>query len=345
MIGTHRFEGQRHMTDFSGFDLERTVDRGWHQFETWLRAALDTMKDGDVIVVSRESGSRERVRAHQPQLRFTAHGDGLMRGEASSNRQLDRHFWLSEQQVERLVEIGYDLPSSPADALATSASTQFSVDGDRSYRPALAALSIRALREVFDVLHPAFLAITGDIHRAFDADAIEAPSPPPSAFPQTPEGIPVSGTLARDWGLAQAGPIAMPESPSHLRQLIEQALVPVLGRRPVVDEDGDFVVPWDGSLVFVRVIEAAPVIAVFSQLVRGIEDTALAVHEVAGLNTAVEMVKFFLVDDRIVAGCTLPANPFVGEHLRELLALVGGVARDFRQPLTLLAGEGPAFPA
>jgi hypothetical protein len=333
------------MTDFSGFVLEHTVDRGWQQFQEWLREALHTMVDGDVLVVSRESASKERVPSHQPQVQFTAYGDGLIRGEASSNRYLDRRFWLTEEQSDLLVDIGYEQPATPADALAMSGSTHFSVDGDRLYVMALAALSVRALREVFGILHPAFLAITGDVRRPFDADAIEAPPAPVSVFPLAPDGMPVSGTLARHWGLAQAGPIAMPESPAHLRQLIEQSLVPLLGRRPLVDEDGDFVIPWDGSLVFVRVVDSAPVIAVFSQLAHGIADVEVAVHEVADLNASVEMVKFFLVDDRIVAGCTLPANPFVGEHLRELLALVGGVANDFQQPLTLLAGEGPAFPA
>jgi hypothetical protein len=137
----------------------------------------------------------------------------------------------------------------------------------------------------------------------------------------------------------------MPDSPAHLRQLIEQALTPILDRRPLVDEDGDFVIPWDGALVFVRVVDVAPVIAVFSQLAHGIADPATAARQVADLNSSVEMVKFFLVDDRIVAGCTLPANPFVGEHLRELLALVGNVVSDYQQPLSMFAGEGPAFPA
>jgi hypothetical protein len=34
----------------------------------------------------------------------------------------------------------------------------------------------------------------------------------------------------------------------------------------------------------------------------------------------------------------------VGEHLREMLTLVGTVASDFEQPMTLLAGSDP-YPA
>lgn len=333
------------MTDFSGFVLERSVDRGWRQFEGWLRQVLTKSTDGDVLVVSRESTPGERIRGQRPQVQFSALGAGKLRAEASGNRQLDRRFWLTDEQTAQLVGIGFELPASAVDALANSVSTYFSSDVDLIEADRLATMAVRALREVFGILHPAFLAISGDMRQPYDAEAVDLDKMPVSAYPLTADGMPVSGTLARHWGLAQAGPMAMPESTAHLRELIEQALTPMLGRRPLVDEDGDFVIPWDGSLVFVRVVDSAPVIAVFSQLAHGLEDATVAVHEVAELNAAVEMVKFFVVDDRIVAGCTLPANPFVGGHLRDMLTLVGGVARDFQQPTTLLTGEGPAYGA
>ena len=332
------------MTDFSGFVLERSVDRGWEQFEQWLAGVIADMADGDVLVVSREADARDAGRGQEPFVQFLAVGDGWLRGEASSNRQVDRHYWLTEQQAAEMTYIGYDLPLTPTRALATSGSTNFSVDLTRDDAHLLAAMSVRALREVFGVVHPAFLAFRGDAPTPFGGPMPAHGTTPSSAFPLTPQGVPVSGTLARQWALAEAGPIAMPESPAHLRQLIEQALVPMLGRRPLVDEDGDFVVPVSGALVFVRVVESAPVIAIFSQLVRGVADIGAACQEVADLNSSVEMVKFFLVDDRIVAGCTLPANPFVGEHLREMLTLVGSVASDFEHPMTLLAGGDP-YPA
>jgi hypothetical protein len=332
------------MTDFSGFALERSVDRGWEQFEAWLADAIAALGDGDVLAISHEAGSQDAPRGQQPFVQFNTVGEGVIRGEASGNRQLDRQHWLTDQQAAEMTYIGYELPSTPAQALATSGSTNFAVDLSRDDAPQLAAMSVRALREIFGVLHPAFLAIRGSAGLPL---APETPVPdtiPASAFPLNADGMPVSGTLARHWTLAESGPIAMPESAAHLRQLIEQALVPMLNRRPLVDEDGDFVVPCSGSLVFVRAVESAPVIAVFSQLVRGVADIDAAYREVAELNAAVEMVKFFLVDDRIVAGCTLPANPFVGEHLRAMLQLVGNVASDFEHPMTMLAG-GDTFPA
>jgi hypothetical protein len=338
-------KGHRIMTDFSGFVLERSVDRAWEQFEAWLADVLARLADGDVLVVSHEADAHASGRGQDPFVQFCAVGDGWLRGEASSNRQLDRQYWLTEQQAAEMTYIGYELPSTPARALATSGSTNFSVYLTRDDAARLAAMSVRALREVFGVLHPAFLAFRGDAETRFDGqETATLETTPASAFPLTSEGVPVSGTLARQWAMAEAGPIAMPESPTHLRQLIEQALVPMLGRRPLVDEDGDFVVPCSGALVFIRVVESAPVISIFSQLVRGVADIEAAYQEVADLNSSVEMVKFFLVDDRIVAGCTLPANPFVGEHLRELLVLVGTVASDFEHPLTLLGGCDP-YPA
>jgi hypothetical protein len=328
------------MTDFSGFALERSVDRGWEQFELCLADAIAQLEEGDVLIVAHEAG--ESARGPQPFVQFNAIGDGVVRGEASSNRQLDRQNWLSDQQAAEMTYIGYELPSTPAEALATSGSTNFSVDLTRDHAPQLAAMSVRALREIFGVVHPAFLSVGGNAATAFAGpETPVSDTTPASAFPLTADGVPVSGTLARQWTLAASGPIAMPESASHLRELIEQALVPMLNRRPLIDEDGDFVVPCSGSLVFVRAVESAPVIAVFSQLVRGVADIEAAYREVAELNAAVEMVKFFLVDDRIVAGSTLPANPFVGEHLRALLQLVGNVASDFEHPMTMLAGGDP----
>lgn len=331
------------MTELSGFVLERSVERGWDHFERWLADVLSAMADGDVLVISREPGAVDDGHAQQPHVRFCAWGDDIVRAEASGNRHLDRQFWLTDEQAGALVALGYSAPSSPAEALATSRSTYFSVDGTRADGPALAATSVRALREVFGVLHPAFLLMRGEVRTA--VDGVDDGTVPDSALPLTPDGMPVSGTLASQWALAEAGPIAMPDSPAHLRRLIEQALVPLLGRRPLVDEDGDFVVPCAGSLVFVRVVDSAPVVAVFCQVERGTVGAKEAVLEVAELNAAVEMVKFFLVDDRIVAGCTLPANPFVGGHLREMLTLVGTVANDFRELPATVETPGPAYGA
>lgn len=333
------------MTDFSGFVLEHSVDRGWAQFEYWLADVLCQTIDGDVLVVSREVGPGEPERTQQPHVEFTTGADGRIRGEVSSNRSLDRKFWLNEDQCAQLIALGFEAPSSAAAALASNRSTNFRHDVPRADVATLAHMSVSALREAFGILHPAFLSLSGDIHQVYDNELVDEPAVPDSLFPMGADGIPVSGTLARNWAIAEAGPLAMPESPAHLRQLIEQALAPVLGRRPLVDEDGDFVVAREGALVFIRVVESAPVVAVFSELVRGIGNSEAAVREVAELNASVEMVKFFLVGDRIVAGCTLPANPFVGGHLRELLDLVASVAAELHEPVTSLVGEDPAFGA
>jgi hypothetical protein len=157
--------------------------------------------------------------------------------------------------------------------------------------------------------------------------------------------MPPSGTLAKDWSLVEAGPIAMPESPAHLRTLIEDSLIPLLGRRPLVDEDGDFVIPVAGALVFIRVVESAPVVAVFSQLVDGASGRDSTFADLGELNATVEMVKFFAVDDRVVIGCTLAANPFVGAHLRQMLSLIGRVASDLDSPANPAISRGPAYGA
>lgn len=334
------------MTGFSGFVLEQSIDRGWHQFEEWLGAALALAEDGDSLVLETEPRQTEGSDPG-PRLVFSAGADDLLRVEMVGNRQLDRSQWLTDDQSALLVEIGFEAPMSPTDALARGGSTAHHVDASAADGPRLAAMGVRALREVHGVLHPAFLSIGGDVRRPYDGDSY-APldgAAPSSLHSLDADGMPASGTLAKDWELAAAGPIAIPDDQAHLRHLVDQALIPLLGHRALVDEDGDFVIPWAGSLVFVRVIDQTPAVAIFSQLAAHILHPEVALHEVAELNGAVDLVKFFLVDDRIVAGCTLPASPFVGAHLREALMVVGAVVRDFQQPLTLMAGEGPAFPA
>src|SRR5580765_4409251 len=100
------------MTDFSGFVLEHSVDRGWHQFEAWLTDVLGKVEDGDVLVLSRESGPGESDRDHQPQVRFSAFAETRVRAEAPGNRQLDRQFTLSDEQQAHLNAIGFGSPSS-----------------------------------------------------------------------------------------------------------------------------------------------------------------------------------------------------------------------------------------
>lgn len=335
------------MTEFSGFVLENSIDRGWETFERWLARVLAGMIDGDVLVIARESADGEPGRDRQPHIQFCAWGDGLIRAEAAGNRHLDRVFALTDAQHDELVALGYRAPLSPAMALAQGGSTNFNTDQSRDDAAEVASRSVRTLREIYGLVHPAFLSFSGDIHADYDdVDEIVAlhPVTATTRVPVMPAGMPASGTRAKDWNLAEAGPIAMPESPEHLRRLIEEALLPLLGRRPLVDEDGDFVVPVAGALVFVRVVESAPVVAVFSQLVRSTDDDDGRLRDVHDLNAEVEMVKFFVVDDHIVAGCTMPANPFVGAHLRQALSLVGRVANDFEDASTR-STLGPAYGA
>ena len=72
------------MTDFSGFVLEHSVDRGWQQFEAWLGDVLSKLEDGDVLMVSREAAPGEPERDQQPHVRFIASGETSVRAEAAS---------------------------------------------------------------------------------------------------------------------------------------------------------------------------------------------------------------------------------------------------------------------
>ena len=319
---------------FSGFVLERSIDRGWRHLEGRLLDALRRMAGDDVLVVSRRpyDGS---LHGGEPYIQFCVWGERLVRIEASSNHHLHAESRLDPVQSAQLIGLGFR-PPGPHDAdTDPEQSTNFFIDLKAAKAPQLAKMAVRAMRDVFGIVHPAFLRFSGHLTNA-------------AAAPGGVLAFQRSAASAQDMGTADAeslafvtsatrdsgGPIAMPRSAGHLRQLIEEALAPVLSSRPLVDDNGDFVVPYHGNLLFVRSVDDSPVVAVFAQLASGITDLEAAAERVWLLNREVELVKFYLRGDRILAGCTLPASPFVGGQLRIVLSLVGQVCQDFEQTST-----------
>jgi hypothetical protein len=163
-------------------------------------------------------------------------------------------------------------------------------------------MAVAALRDVFGVPHPAFLSWPA-------ADAVDVSAGDDSASADRPDE-----------------PLAvMPESADHLRTLAAAALTPPGGPAIEFDEEGDIPLPMGSALVWVRVHETAPVVELFSSVVRGAFDRERAAFEVAVLNRDTRMVKFVLLDDAVLATVHLPAMPFAPRHLRAMAAAMADV--------------------
>ncbi len=285
------------MSELAGFDLEQSSARAWTRFQARLADRLAALGVDEGALVEVEVGlDEDDLEGAAPYAQLTGLGDGLLRGEVSSNAYLDDRYRLDEEQQRRLVELGWHEPATAPGTWEEHGTANFFADVARREADRLAVMVVRALREVFGVAHPAFL-------RADDLSDGEGPveEPCPAApGPAEPLAAHVDGY-------------------DDLQQRVEQALVPMLGEVER-DDDGDIPVPCGTALVWVRVEQDAPVVQLFSVVVDGLVDRKKAAFEVNVLNRDVRFVKFVHSGRRIVAHANLPAWPFVPEHLRSMLA-------------------------
>lgn len=258
------------------------VEDAWREFRLALADRISEQEDNDHILW--ELDVPERFESPTgPYIQVWWHDREQPVAEVSSNRVLDDKFRLGKAQRRRLREMGWQRPGKERQ--------NYWLPVDPAYVDQVADLLVRALREVFDVVHPAFLV---DRFR----EGFEVP----------------------DWEddeIEQQLPIAQfPESHDELEELVDIALGPDAGEPvPIRDDDGDRPYRSETAMVFVRVLPDVPVVRLFSELVVEIEDREAAAFEVSVLNRGFDF-KFVLRDTRIVMSVDVPAWPFAPEHLR-----------------------------
>lgn len=261
------------------------VEDAWREFRQALADRISEQEDSDHILWELDVPERFE-HPTGPYIQVWWHDCAQPVAQVSSNRVLDDKFHLDKVQRRRLRDMGWQRPGK--------GQQNYWVTVDTAYVDQVADLLVRALREVFGVLHPAFLV---DRFR----EGFEVP----------------------DWEtdeIEQLLPLAQfPESHDELEELVNIALGPDAGEPiPVRDDDGDRPYRSDTAMVFVRVLPGAPVIHFFSELVVEIEDLDAAEFEVAVLNRDFDF-KFVLRDTRIIMSVDVPAWPFAPEQLRLML--------------------------
>jgi hypothetical protein len=299
--------------------LERGSREAWSSFQARLGDHLAAMEQDDVLVVE-VLGTEEDEGGALPYLQFCAWGDGMLRGEVSSNHVLTASRQLDAGGEAAVEALGFAGPTYGRDDEPDSGSLNFHVDLGRTEADRLAVMSVRALRDVFGVLDPAFLEAEG-----LTADA-------PVAVPPSVGGVSPDEPAA----------VFPRDGAEQLRELVDEALTPYFGHVPEHDDDGDIPVEVGDTCLYVRVHEEIPVVEIFGCIATGAEDLAQAAFEVAVLNRDVRFVKFRLVGDAVVAYLHLPAWPFAPEHLRAMLAMTSEVVERVEPDLVArLAGTSP----
>jgi hypothetical protein len=312
--------------DLGEFDLDRSTARAWSQFQARLGDHLAAMQDDDILILEVDSTMSEDDDGAAPYVQFCAWGDDMVRSEVSSNEYLDPRYALEPAASDVLTELGWCAPTVSRDHDGDhSGSANFFVDVERSSADRLAVMTVRALRDVFGVAHPAFLSAQSSGNNG---------APPELGIPSPV----VESTIEVDEPLA-----VMPESVEHLRSLVDAALTPVFGHGPKHDADGDIPVVAGSALLFIRVLDDAPAVEIFSTIVRGITALDAAARVVTDLNNGIRMIKFVLVDDVIIAVAHVAALPFAPLQLRGVLDYMSRVADGVDDGLVARLGGRRAF--
>lgn len=270
--------------------FDEVTKQAWRRFRHDLADRMADLGHGEAVEVTSESlGDDEPESRCAPRLEFRREA-GVVLGRVTCDCP-DSQQGLDKSARRRLGSIGWSKQKSPDGVV------EFVAGVELAHADQLAAMAVTALRDVFGVAHPAFLA--GDVGTGED---------PYSAYAEV-------GCL--DEPLA-----TKPSGREHLDELIDEALAPLLGYAPERDEDGDIAVVSGSAVVFVRTLPNASVIRVWAVVVWQVSEPDRARFEVEVLNRDHHFTKFQLVGDRVVADMHLLASPFVASHLRSTVTLM-----------------------
>lgn len=283
--------------EFADAGFEAGVEQAWRRFRARLADRLAALQRGQVICVSAHPPGSGMTRAPHVRIR-------LVRNRLVANIPVEGEWWCGPRWdglVDYLEDSWWEAPVEGARARWQQVSWHLKTS--RGYADWLAVQVVEVLREGFDVVHPALLGVPTHV---WDTTA------PVDAFSDlTGEVAPLP-----DAQLDVAHPVA---DRAELETLMLATLARVFGRPPRRDEDGDVPVASERNLTWVRVDDTSPSIHLFCWPVVGIANDEAARTEVRILSRRFPVVSFVQEEDRIFARATVLAQPFVPQHLTDLL--------------------------
>lgn len=316
-------------------ELERrwddAVELAWRELRQRLADRLAVLADDESFLVE---VSEDVEGGAAPYCQVMA-GVGWLRVEAVSNVYLAEEHLLDEAQQAALVALGFAAPSTDDRQDTSAQSSNFWVDLEQREADRAAVMMVRALREVYAVLHPSYLE-----GEATDASLDEVPprSIPPKPRPDDP---------------------VVPDGPDELRRAVDLAVRGLMPDKPEWDDDGDLVLHTPHGLVWVSVSATSARILIHAPLVDEVVDESRALVEVNLLNQREFGLTFALQDGRIRVTRDLDVAVLIPAHLRieiervvtqadgwasDLVTRVGGQCMDdqtTRQPASARADRPP----
>ncbi|MGV9826846.1 MULTISPECIES: T3SS (YopN, CesT) and YbjN peptide-binding chaperone 1 [unclassified Gordonia (in: high G+C Gram-positive bacteria)] len=263
----------------ANIDFDTSVEGAWRTFRGELADRLVGLEPGDEVVVEQ---SREVHEGSHATLTFTATRAHRLRATIRT----------------------VDLLSAPGESptpieAAGKAGWRVLRDGRTIYEVSrrrvdeLAQVAVAALREIWEVVHPAFLA--------------------------QPEPAPVEPVVSIG---------VVPESRDHLLRLVVGALEEIAGGTIVLDEDGDIPLPTGELRSWLHVMADDPAIEFFGTLVDEVPDAAAAAEFIAAEAVGWTGIKLVLHQSTVMVFLTVEMRAFCRENLVSALARWLGFMHD-----------------
>jgi len=288
------------VAEIDGFDLDRSTAQAWAEFQGRLAEVVSMMDDSGDLTIGTDTGAAERG----PYVRFSSPGRDTVRVEAASNAELGEHFQLSLDDLAAMEDMGWQPPQ-------VSEGPNFWAEVSQENSDQVAELAVAALRDVYGVQHPVFLA----------PDQLAEVLHPPA---------PIEGPGRGLERASLAPPVEfrciLPRDRQHLTELVDAELTELYGHPPIRDEEGDVAIRVGSTMIFLRTASDAQEVVVFAAVVHDLEGRSRAAEVLNDLNVEARWVKFQLVRDRVFVTISVPARPFVAAHLHQAVRIMSDVA-------------------
>jgi hypothetical protein len=296
------------MRPYDDFDLDRSTEQAWVDFAARLAEVLSMMDATEPLTVSTHDAYEDLA----GYVKFVAPSRDRLLALVPSNALLPDQNDLTDLQAEQLLGLGWE-PPDPAAGDETS--SHYWAAGTQARSDQLAARAVLALRDVFGVHHPVFLAadVLAEILQAGPIEDDIDVALQPSA-----DLVPVQ--VIDDFAAIQ------PANAAHLSHLVETVLARMPEITPMRDAEGDLAIRVGSAMVFVRVPADALEVLVFAPVVHDVEGRSRATELLNDINSHARWVRFALLRDRVFVTMSILARPFVAAHLRQAIAEVCKVA-------------------
>jgi hypothetical protein len=303
------------MADIDDFDLDRSTAQAWAEFQGRLSEVISLIDDTADLTIRTTSGGN----GPPPFITLSSPRTAMIRCEAAGNAVLGADFQLSAEQLTAMEQLGWQPPTvggeegSPEEestAASTQPTTNFWAELPQAESDRMSELAVSALRDIYGVQHPVFLAPD---QLAEALQPAQAPIEPESSIrSESPERSNLEAT--------------MPRNQQHLNDLVDTELAEIYGYPPMRDADGDVAIRVGSTMLFLRTSRDGQEVVLFAPVVHDVAGRSRATEVLNDLNVEARWVKFQLIKDRVFVTISVLSQPFVPTHLRQAVRILSDVA-------------------